>query len=398
MLAGIQLFYKRMEPMLSHTILHLSLIQNVGPVFVKKLVDHVIEQGIDLYALNVSDLLRLGIPHDMATKIVEGLADQDLFDREYELIERKGVNWTTMLSSDYPALLWHTFAPPPVLYWQGEPVWNSAPTLSVVGSREGTAYGKRALDVILTPCVEQGMIIVSGGARGIDTMAHELTLQQDGITVAVFGTGLLRPYPTSNIRLFERIVEQGGAVVSCFPLEAEGVPWRFPFRNRIIAGMSRGCLVAQAAEGSGALITARFALDEGRNVYAVPGHFDDLLSAGCHQILQDGAQLVVSAEAILRDYPALEACAQNNPVVRQTSLIEHPEKKMIKKLGRDTPLFKEKIQTVETGIVALCARPISLDELVEKTGKPENELKGELFNLQLSGKLEQDFAGMWVKV
>ena len=387
--------------MLSHTLLHLSLIQTIGPVAVKKLVDHVIEHGIDLYTLNVSDFLRLGIPHDMATKVVEGLSDQALFDREYELIEKKGVNWTTMLSSDYPALLWHTFAPPPVLYWQGEPVWNSAPTLSVVGSRAGTSYGKRALDTILTPCIQEGMVIVSGGARGIDTMAHELTLQQQGgITVAVFGTGLLRPYPSSNERLFEKIVEQGGAVVSCFPLEAEGLPWRFPFRNRIIAGMSRGCLVAQAAEGSGALITARFALDEGRNVYAVPGHFDDLLSAGCHQLLQDGAQLVVSAEVILRDYPSLEA-----PVVQQTSLIASVHSKpdravlsewKVKPVEKKT-VFKEKIETVETGLVALCARPISFDDLVEKTGKSENELKADLFDLQLSGKLEQDFAGLWVK-
>ncbi len=374
--------------MLSQTLLHLSLIQDIGPSAIKKLVEQVIEKGIDLYVLSVSDFLYLGIPQDMAIKLVAGLADQALFDREYELIEKiPDVNWTTMLSSDYPALLWHTYAPPPVLYWKGEPVWNSAPTLSVVGSRAGTSYGKRALDVILAPCVDQGMIIVSGGARGIDMMAHELTLQQGGITIAVFGTGLLRPYPSSNIRLFERIVEQGGAVVSCFPLEAEGLPWRFPVRNRIIAGMSRGCLVAQAAEGSGALITARLALDEGRNVYAVPGYFDDPLSAGCHQLLQDGAQLVVSAEAVLRDYPGLEA-----PVVEQLSLIDHPEKKIIKK-----PLFKEKIEVVENGVVALCARPISLDELVEKTGKSENELKAELFDLQLSGKLEQDFAGLWVK-
>ena len=396
--------------MLSQTLLHLSLIQNVGPVFIKRLVERVMEESIDLYAMTLSDFLRLGIPQDMATRLVEGLADQALFDREYECIEKRGVNWTTMLSSDYPALLWHTFAPPPVLYWKGEPVWNSAPTLSVVGSRAGTAYGKRALDEILTPCVQEGMIIVSGGARGIDTMAHELTLQQGGITVAVFGTGLLRPYPLSNIRLFERIVEQGGAVVSCFPLEAEGLPWRFPFRNRIISGMSRGCLVAQAAEGSGALITARFALDEGRNVYAVPGPFDDPLSAGCHQILQDGAQLVVSAEAILRDYPTLDTPAQDNPVIQQTSLIapaqSKPDRAAMseckvksgeKKMVRNNPVFKEKMDSVETGVIALCARPISLDELVEKTGKSENELKVELFDLQLSGKLEQDFAGLWVK-
>ncbi len=381
--------------MLSSTLLHLSLISGIGPSVVKKLVERVMEHGVDLYTLNISDFLHLGIPQDMAALLVNGLADQALFDREYELLETTAdINWTTMLSSDYPALLWHTYAPPPVLYWQGEPVWNSGPTLSVVGSRDGTAYGKRALDIILTPCIREGMIVVSGGARGIDTMAHELALNEGGTTVAVLGSGLLRPYPTQNIRLFKNIAHQGGgAVVSCFPLKADGLPWRFPVRNRIIAGMSRGCLVAQAAAGSGALITARFALDEGRNVYAVPGHFDDPLSVGCHQILQDGAQLVVNAEAILRDYPSLNGSVFDNSVVRQTSLIDHPEKKVVKK-----PVFKEKLTLVEMGIVGLCVRPISLDELVEKTGKTENELKAELFDLQLSGKIEQDFAGLWVKV
>jgi DNA processing protein len=392
--------------MLSHTLLHLSLIQNIGPVAIKKLVERVIEDSIDLYALTVSDFLHLGIPHDVATRLVEGLADQALFDREYELIEKAGVNWTTMLSSDYPALLWHTYAPPPVLYWQGEPVWNSGPILSVVGSRAGDAYGKRAVDTILTPCIQQGMIIVSGGARGIDTMAHELTLQQGGTTVVVVGTGLLRSYPVSNKDLFAQVAHEGGAVVSCFPLENEGAPWQFPVRNRIIAGMSRGCLVVQAAEGSGALITARLALNEGRNVYALPGHFDDPLSAGCHQILQEGAQLVTCAEVILRDYPGLKA-----PVSEQTSLLvsgsnksqeaalkECKAKPVGKKTVRDNPVFKEKIETVETGLVALCARPISFDEIREKTGKSENELKVELFDLQLAGKLEQDFAGLWVKV
>lgn len=390
MLDGIHdiTFYRMTELMLSQTLLHLSLIPTIGPIFLKKIADQVIERNIDLYAGTVSDFREMGISEDAALRVVEGLADQALFDQEYALLEKMNIKWTTVLNPEYPALLWHTFAPPPVLYWQGEAVWNIGPTLAVVGSREGTSYGKRALEVILPPCIEQGMIIISGGARGIDTVAHELTLQEGGRTVVVLGSGLLRPYPSSNMGLFKKVVESGGAVVSCFPLQAEGMPWRFPFRNRIISGMSRGCLVAQAATGSGALITARFALDEGRNVYAVPGPFDDPLSAGCHEILQDGAQLVVDAQAILRDYPALKLSREV-----QTSIVKNVPKQVTKKV-----IFKEKRDVEGTGLIALCARPISLDELVEKSEKTENELKAELFELQLSGKVQQDFAGLWVKV
>lgn len=374
--------------MISQTLLHLSLIPTIGPLTIKCLFEQVLQKGDDLYRFTISDYRALGISEGVAQKLAEGLRDQALFDREYALIEKTGVHWTTVADSIYPALLWHTYAPPAVLYWLGEPVWNNGPTLAAVGSRAGTLYGKRALDTILTPCIQQGMVIVSGGALGIDAMAHELTLAHNGATVVVLGSGLLKPAPLSNCRLFSRVIDRGGAMLSCFPLQTEPYPYNFPFRNRIISGMSRGCLVVQAAKGSGALITARFALDEGRNVYAVPGPFDDPLSAGCHELLQDGAQLTVESETILRDYPSLEV-----PVVKQTSLIQVQTKPEVKRA-----LLNQKKENIEQGLVALCARPISLEELVELAGKTENELKAELFELQLAGKVEQDFAGLWLRV
>ncbi len=369
----------------SLTLLHLSLISGVGPGVIKKLLDCLLEQSIDLYSVSVSELAALGIPYAIAEKVVFGLKDYKLFDQECALIERHGIVWTTVADSDYPALLFHTYAPPTVLYYQGDPVWNESQTLAVVGSRDASLYGKRAIEAFVAPCAFQGITIISGGARGIDAIAHEVALQQGGKTVAILGSGLLRPYPASNRKLFERIPSQG-AVVSCFPLLTEVQGWQFPVRNRIIAGMARGCLVVQAAQESGALITARFALDEGRNVYAIPGQFDDPLSAGCHALLKDGAQLVVSCQDILIDYGREIA----HPVTTSCK----PE---TKKQQEKIPL-SFKIPVEEKTIVDLCLTPLSLEELVFLTQKNENELKQELFELQLSGKIQQDFAGLWVRL
>lgn len=368
----------------SCTLLHLSLISGIGPTTSKKLAQVMLEKNIDLYALTVSDFMGLGFGQVVSQKLVTGLSDTDAFEKEGGLLEKTGIYWTTLVDAEYPQALLHTYAPPPVLYWQGAVVWNDRPLLSVVGSRDGTLYGRRIIETVLAACVQEGMGIVSGGARGIDTMAHEFTVAQGGVTVVVLGSGLLRPYPASNKKLFLDVMHKGGAVVSCFPLQKEAQPWQFPVRNRIIAGMARGCLVVQAAHESGALITANYALNEGRNVYAVPGHFDDPLSAGCHQLLTQGAQITVSADVILQDYglfvpgrPAAKSLPEKEPYVQKTIV---SEKKIEKKLH---PL------------VSLCTAPISFDELVERTQRDENELKLELFELQLNGMLQQDFAGLW---
>jgi len=367
-----------------YTLLHLSLIPNIGPGTLKKLGEYVVNEGIDLYALTTADYMNLGIGEAVAQKLVEGLQDRIAFDKEVKLLESTGIAWTTFGQPDYPAMLWHTHFPPLVLYWQGTAVWDTGQALSVVGSREGTEYGRRAVETLVAPCVEKGFIIVSGGARGIDTMAHECALAYGGQTVAVLGSGLLKPYPASNKRLFLKIAQEGGAVVSGFPLLTEAIGWNFPERNRIIAGMTRGCLVVQGARKSGALITAKFALNEGRNVYAVPGPFDDPLSEGCHVLLQDGAQLVLTADDILQDYGLSVSPQEKASVQVQTEL---PLQKEI--------VFTKKTKKVYEGLEALCERPISVQELVDQTGKDENELKMELFDLQLAGKLQQDFAGLW---
>ena len=379
-------------------LLHLSLIQNVGLLSLKKVYTHLTDRSIDLYSLSSSDFVSWGIDSKTATTLVEGLADNYLLEKELSLIEKHAISWTTLLDSEYPALLAHTHVAPLVLYWQGSAVWNDGCSLSVVGSRAATDYGRRAIINLIIPCVKRGMIIVSGGALGIDSMAHEAALNHNGKTVVVLGTGLLKPYPAQNKKLFEAIAFSGGAVMSCFPLEMIGNSWQFPVRNRIIAGMTRGCFVVQAAEKSGALITAKYALDEGRNVYALPGQFDDDLSVGCNKLLQQGAQVVLSAQDILQDYGIDGADVQQNNEDReaQKSVFskESPLKTFLKKIVTPTEKKAEKQEEL-TGLLVHCSKPISLEQLIELSEKSEAEISQELFLLQLEGKIEQDFAGFW---
>ncbi len=372
----------------SFTLLHLSLIPTIGPQAVKKVLELIIVKGLNVYDLSVSDYRFYGIDEQTAQKIVFGLHSREGIDKEYALLEKTGVQWTTVVDAEYPHLLFNTYAPPPVIYWQGDPVWLSeSPTLAVVGSRQASLYGERIVNDIVAPCVQHRMTIISGGARGIDTLAHHATLKNGGKTVVVLGSGLLKPYLVSHKNLFEQVIYGGGAVVSCFSLETEALPWRFPMRNRLIAGMAQGCFVVQAAQESGALITAKYALEEGRSVYTVPGLFDDPLSAGCHTLLKEGAQLVTGPYDILQDYGFA------HPVVELVSVKKEKQPYVQKVVP-----FVEKSDSLKNSLEALCARPISLYDLVEQTGKDESELKVELFELQLAGKVDQDFAGLWFRV
>ena len=233
-----------------------------------------------------------------------------ILETELSLIEKYEISWVTVFDACYPALLKQIYLPPVILYYKGCSLERS-PLLAVVGSRKGDSYGKLAVERIIPPLVEQGYGIVSGGALGIDALAHAATIASQGSTFVVLGSGLLWPYPRSHVRLFKQVVESGGALISCFPLQQEALPGLFPARNRIIAGLSQGCLVVQAARASGALITAYHALHEGREVFAVPGRIDAPLSEGCHSLIAQGALLTTSAEDIFTAFQSHRAPVQS---------------------------------------------------------------------------------------
>ena len=372
-------------------ILHLSLIPDLAPTTIHKLV-FVLKSGLcspDLYALFASDFRALGFSDVVAHEIVMGLKDRTIIDRELLLLERYKFSWVTIMDDAYPHYLANISVPPPVLYWQGNPVWqHNDNMISIVGSRLADAYGQSIIDRFVPELVAHGWTIVSGGALGIDAFAHDATVAYGGKAIVVLGSGLLQWYPRENKKLFDAIIAQGGAIMSCFHLEAEPISWRFPARNRVIAGLSQGSLVVQAAAKSGALITADYALQEGRHVFAVPGSIDNPLSAGCHALIGQGAVLVTSAADILKEFgvPQDDSASQKMLFDTSTPLI--------------SPIIRaEKVVKKESDpfLIHLMS-PIATFDLAELTGLLEKEVQEKLFELQLNGVVEQNFAGLWQKV
>lgn len=242
-------------------------------------------------------------PFGLTEKQIGRLADAASAPEPPRLLERArqlGVRVVTFRDPQYPANLLPLDDAPPVLFVRGTLLPEEDKTsLAIVGSRRATHYGRGQADRFARVFAEQGIPVVSGGAAGIDTCAHRGALNAGGRTIAVLGCGIDVAYPAENRRLFEEIVATGGAVVSEFPMETLPEPWRFPTRNRIIAGISSATVVIESPRDSGALITARNAAEYGRDVWAVPGPVDTGRSRGGHELIQDGAALADAPEDVL---------------------------------------------------------------------------------------------------
>ncbi|BDC34641.1 DNA polymerase [Candidatus Dependentiae bacterium Noda2021] len=362
-------------------ILHLSLIPSIGPATIDALLKRLPPKS-DIYTFSISDFVSVcGMSAKTSAALVAGLSNKQLLENELELIHKHRIKITTRYDNDYPELLKHIASPPAILYYQGE-LYSSKPSIAVIGSRDADYYGKAIIADIVPKLVAQGYTIVSGGARGADTMAHTAALQAHGRTIAILGSGLLKPYPLNNKKMFEAIASQGGAIVSPFALSTQAMPGNFPARNRIIAGMSQGCLVVQAALQSGARITAQFALDQGREVFAVPGPVTSPLSAGCHALLKQGAHLVANAADILG-----ELGHESTPEVSQSQ-----EPGSQHRIPDQVPGLSSEQEAV---LAACLKQSCSLENLLELTGFSMTQLMGHLFDLQLQGRVVQDGAGLW---
>jgi DNA processing protein len=210
-----------------------------------------------------------------------------------------GVSIVTQGDPDYPANLLPFADAPPLLFVRGALLPDDTFSVAIVGSRRAMLYGRNQATQFARVFAGRRLVVVSGGAAGIDTAAHRGALDAGGRTIVVLGCGVDITYPAENRSLFAQIVERGGAVVSEFPLGTTPEPWRFPARNRIIAGMTRATVVVESPPDSGAMITARNALDYGREVFAVPGPVDSGRSRGCHRLIQDGAGLADTPDDVL---------------------------------------------------------------------------------------------------
>lgn len=375
--------------------LHLSLIDGIGPSTVARLQTH--PAFTELYACNAEQISRYyHIALKSAELIAAGLKDVAVLEAELKLIERYSVKWATAFDESYPPLLKEIEHPPVVLYYRGADLHTFKKNIAIIGSRKAGNYAEQVVASCVPSLIKSGWDVVSGGALGADTMAHKHTVASGGRTVAILGSGLLRPHPISNKKLFEDIVAKGGAVVSSFKLLEPAYPGNFPARNRIIAGMSQACLVVQAAERSGASITANFALNQGKQVLAVPGSIFDPLSAGCHALIKEGATPILSPEDLLQELG--EVLVAGDVAVQASILDVVPEetaraKQPAKKRPGISVLAEN--ASLEERIVFHCKEPISPDDLLAYIDLDLQLLLDHLFDLQLAGRLEQNAVGLW---
>ncbi len=365
-----------------HILLHLSLINNVFGGAIKRLLEDPRVSLDMLYTMSSQDFMRYGCVPKQAHLLQVGLADTKLLHHELSLLEKHAIGYITIFDAAYPEHLKHIHQPPLVIYYRGA-LFNFAKNLAIVGSRKANNYAQNIIDAWVPTCVAHDWAIISGGALGVDAMAHAAALHHGGKTVAVLGSGLLHLYPRSNVTLFEKIIYQGGAVISSFPLTMEAFPHNFPARNRIIAGLSSACLVVQAAKKSGASITAEFALEQGRSVFAVPGSIFDPLHEGCHMLIKEGATLINSVDDLL------DQLGEKVVVHVDTS----PSKEV------NTDIFAQQsleALSLQDRILLICTKnETSSDEIMHACHMQLDELYDQLFQLQLAGKIEQTAVGLW---
>src|SRR6202795_2400578 len=299
----------------------LNMLPTMGPVRLRKLLE--VFETPDRVLAARRDALRAveGIGNDVADQIVQWENIVDL-PEELERIRQFGANVITAESPLYPRQLREIHAPPIVLYVWGELTERDQHAIAVIGSRRTTHYGMESAKKLSYQLAYAGLTVISGLARGIDTAAHQGALAAKGRTIAVIGSGLSKLYPPENAALADKIRNGNGAIVSEFSMEIEPDRQTFPMRNRIISGWSHGILVVEAGLNSGALITAAQALEQGRAVYAVPGHINAPSAMGSNRLIQQGAKLVMDASDILDDLQILLPEKEKIPITTGRALPE----------------------------------------------------------------------------
>lgn len=311
--------------------------------------------------------------------------DWSLCQPDLDWLSKDGHYLLTNHSPQWPRLLHETPAAPVALYAMGDLDLINMPQLAIVGSRTPTTAGKDAAVDFARHLAAQGVVITSGLALGVDAAAHQGALQSGGMTIAVCGTGLDRVYPRANHGLAREIVEQG-LLLSEFPIGTPVLAHNFPKRNRIISGLSLGTLVVEAAVRSGSLITARYATEQGREVFAMPGSIHNPLARGCHKLIRDGAKLVENAAHVFEELaPQLGQAGRTLEAGMSSKKAAATEPKEAEdKSGH--PLFD-----------VMEYEPVSVDKLIEKSGLTAAEVSSMLVLLELEGRVAKTPTGEYIR-
>lgn len=345
-------------------ILALNLLPSIGPVRITRLLE-AFGDAESVLSAPAKSLLRVdGIGPETA-KLITSWQDHADPAKELAEAEERGIAIITREDPSYPKHLLQAYDAPILLYVWGEITARDRHAISVVGSRRATTYGINATRKLTYQLAHAGFTIVSGLARGIDTAAHEAALAAKGRTIAVVGSGLARLYPPENLALAEKIADGNGAVISEFPLHKAPDKQTFPMRNRIVAAWCQALLVTECPAWSGSLITANLASEYGKPIFAVPGPIDKPSSAGCHQLIRDGATLVSDASHIIDDMGEL-------PFSRTAAVPEKEE--AIPELPPE-----------EAAVLAVmgAGEEYAVDSLIHASGLPSSAVTAALFKLEL---------------
>ena len=343
-------------------LLMLNRMPGVGPVTVQKLLRRWPELE-ELFHLSAAELVACGLSASLAKTLTT--CNRRAVEQDWRWEMGRDCALITWGEDAYPSLLREISAPPPVLYLRGQLALLSSNRVAIVGTREPSASGCRIAKRFSSELAQCGFTVVSGLARGIDGQAHEGALSAGGSTFAVMATGIDCIYPYQHTALAERIIADG-LLISEFPLKTRPNACHFPRRNRIISGLSLATLVVESALKSGSLITARFALEQNREVFAVPGCIDNPQTQGCHWLLRQGAILVTSVQDIVDELCLGNAVAVNHSVSRQPV-----------NLGESSRLMQYVSYDVQT-----------VDQLILRSGLGINELISELTELELNGLVQ----------
>jgi len=313
----------------------LNMLDQIGPVRTRKMIE-TLGSVEAIFEASFDELIRIpGIGREAARSVADGRESVDPAAEEKKA-GRAGIRIITFIDDEYPAALKEIHDPPLALYIRGSLRPSDRHALAVVGTRNATHYGTTVADRLTYGLAKAGFTIISGLARGIDTVAHQAALKAGGRTVGVLGSAIDKFYPSENIALGEKLAEQG-AVLSEYPLGRPPDRQTFPYRNRIVSGMSMGLVVIEASEKSGAVITAHAAMEQGRHVFAVPGRIDNPSARGCHALIKNGAKLVETIDDIVDELQLLipKKIDQKAAELKKTPdvLLSAGEASVVKSLG-----------------------------------------------------------------
>jgi DNA processing protein len=357
----------------------LNLIEHVGPIRVRQLLEHFGEASAILRASKQQLLQARNIGEETAQAISNWEKGIDL-SGELKRVEEFGCRVVTQEDPEYPELLRQIYDPPVVLYVKGQLLPKDKNAVAMVGSRMTTHYGTETARKLSYQLGYVGVTVVSGGARGIDSAAHQGALSAKGRTIAVLGTGINLVTPPENAELFQRIAANG-AVITQFAFNRPPDKQSFPIRNRIVAGMTLGTVVVEANLSSGALITSNFANEYGRQVFAVPGRIDSPRSKGCHELIKKGAKLCESAEDILSEFEYLFPASNRPAGVSETGVLPALELS-----GNEQKIYD-----------ALNHEEASIDEVIRQSGLPSSAVSVALLSLEMKRLVRQSPGKMFAR-